>query len=221
VPDIHAVKQGEHISGIAWQHGFPSYKELWDHPKNAALKKLRKNPNVLFPGDEVFVPDRELRVEVRPTDQMHKFRLASTPLLVRLVLDRVYDRPYAQTSSVLRLEMSRFDKQTDGSGKIEHPIPKTLQDGAVTVKDHLSVRGATIPVDRDIPLKVGHLDPVEERSGQEARLANLGYYRGPDDPIDEDEFLSAVEEFQCEHKLAVDGKCGPQTQAKLVSVHGC
>ena len=82
------------------------------------------------------------------------------------------------------------------------------------------MRDTTTPVDREIPLRIGHLDPVEERSGQQARLANLGYYRGGDEPIDEDEFLSAVEEFQCEHKLTVDGKCGPLTQAKLVSVHG-
>ena len=34
-------------------------------------------------------------------------------------------------------------------------------------------------------------------------------------------FLSAIEEFQCDHGLVVDGKCGPATQAKLKQVHGC
>jgi hypothetical protein len=34
-------------------------------------------------------------------------------------------------------------------------------------------------------------------------------------------FRSAVEEFQCNHGLSVDGKCGPITQAKLKSVYGC
>jgi peptidoglycan hydrolase-like protein with peptidoglycan-binding domain len=34
-------------------------------------------------------------------------------------------------------------------------------------------------------------------------------------------FRSAVEEFQCDHGLTVDGDCGAQTQAKLLSVHGC
>jgi murein L,D-transpeptidase YcbB/YkuD len=34
-------------------------------------------------------------------------------------------------------------------------------------------------------------------------------------------FLSAVEEFQCDHGLTVDGKCGPATQARLKQAHGC
>jgi len=33
-------------------------------------------------------------------------------------------------------------------------------------------------------------------------------------------FLSAVEEFQCDNGLTVDGDCGPNTQAKLKEVHG-
>jgi peptidoglycan hydrolase-like protein with peptidoglycan-binding domain len=35
------------------------------------------------------------------------------------------------------------------------------------------------------------------------------------------QFRSAVEEFQCDHDLTVDGICGPTTQAKLKQVHGC
>src|SRR5262249_8508870 len=76
-----------------------------------------------------------------------------------------------------------------------------------------------------IPIKVGHLDPVEEVSGQQARLNNLGYFAGPLEGKTEEEnqalFLSAIEEFQCDHGLRVDGICGPQTQAKLKEVHGC
>ena len=63
---------------------------------------------------------------------------------------------------------------------------------------------------------------MSERSGQQERLRNLGYLADPlpgDDP--EELFRIAVEEFQCDHKLAVDGKCGPATQAKLRDVHGC
>jgi peptidoglycan hydrolase-like protein with peptidoglycan-binding domain len=41
------------------------------------------------------------------------------------------------------------------------------------------------------------------------------------DEEDEARFKSAVEEFQCDHGLAVDGKCGPKTQAKLEEIHGC
>jgi peptidoglycan hydrolase-like protein with peptidoglycan-binding domain len=75
-----------------------------------------------------------------------------------------------------------------------------------------------------IPIKIGHLDPVEEVSGQKARLNNLGYFAGPLEGKTEENtamFLSAIEEFQCDHGLLVDGICGPMTQAKLRQVHGC
>ena len=75
-------------------------------------------------------------------------------------------------------------------------------------------------MDLVVPLKIGHLDPVEHSSGQVGRLANLAYYRLPVEPVDKAEFLSAVEEFQCEQGLTVDGICGSATQAKLKQVHG-
>ncbi len=55
-------------------------------------------------------------------------------------------------------------------------------------------------------------------SGQQARLDNLGYFASDGD---DDAFKSAVEEFQCDNSLTVDGDCGPATQAKLKQVYGC
>lgn len=56
---VHVVKQGEHLAGIAQQYGFADYLKLWDLPENTGLKRLRQKPNVLFPGDEVFIPDKQ------------------------------------------------------------------------------------------------------------------------------------------------------------------
>ena len=73
-------------------------------------------------------------------------------------------------------------------------------------------------------LDIGHLDPVSEPSGQAARLKNLGYlFSSPEaDPDYEQKALGhAIEEFQCDHRLSVDGICGPNTQAKLKEVYGC
>ncbi|HEY6945459.1 MAG TPA: LysM domain-containing protein, partial [Candidatus Acidoferrum sp.] len=69
--ETHIVEQGEHLSQIAKKYGFPDYKIVWDHPENADLKKLRKNPNILFPGDQVFIPDKEEKEESGPTDKRH------------------------------------------------------------------------------------------------------------------------------------------------------
>ena len=55
----HTVKQGECLSSIAAKYGFGDWKALYDHPSNAALKKKRPNPHVLFPGDVVSIPEKE------------------------------------------------------------------------------------------------------------------------------------------------------------------
>jgi LysM repeat protein len=43
----YTVKQGDHLSSIAHEYGFPDYQTIWNHADNAQLKQKRKNPNVL------------------------------------------------------------------------------------------------------------------------------------------------------------------------------
>jgi len=45
------------ISGIASHYGIKNWMTLWNDPKNAALRKSRKNtPKLIQPGDIVYVP---------------------------------------------------------------------------------------------------------------------------------------------------------------------
>ena len=225
--DVHIVEQGEHLSQIAKFYGFPDYKILWDHPENADLKKLRKNPNILFPGDEVFVPDKEEKEESGSTDKRHTFIVDKETLKLRLVLEDVYEKPIAGAQCALLVDGQVFQLTTDGHGKIEQQIPLDAKEGVLTI------RGDQTPFANEvIPIKIGHLDPVTEPSGQIARLNNLGYFAGTLSPSssnpsdvepseDDPAFLSAVEEFQCDHGLKVDGICGSKTQAKLMEVNGC
>ena len=214
----HTVERGEYLSQIARKYGFSDYHTLWDHPENAALKKKRQNPSVLFPGDQIFVPVREFKEEAGATEKKHRFEAKQGKLMLRLVLENVYFKPIADAQCELTVEGETFKLVSDGEGKIEKEIPATAQKATVVVKD------PTTPInDEVIPIKIGELDPVEEVSGQKARLNNLGYFAGPLNKEDEALFRSAVEEFQLENmgQSAVDGKCGPKTQAKLKEVHGC
>jgi hypothetical protein len=80
-------------------------------------------------------------------------------------------------------------------------------------------------IEVDVALGIGELDPVDTVSGQIQRLHNLGYEPGlplpPASEADKRRQGSAIEEFQCDHGLAVDGVCGPATQGKLLQIHGC
>jgi LysM repeat protein len=53
----HTVKSGETLSGIARHYGLPSWQALYNDPSNEAFRKKRSNPNLIFPGDQINIPD--------------------------------------------------------------------------------------------------------------------------------------------------------------------
>jgi len=215
----HTVKQGEHLTRIAKAYGFSDYRTVWDHAENAEVKRKRGNPNVIFPGDRLFIPDKREKEELRPVDRRHRFRVSRKNLKLRVVLEDFAEKPIADAKCELQVDGQVEKKTTDAEGKMERDITPDAENGILVVTDPEDVFG-----DLPIVIRVGHLDPVDEVSGQTARLNNLGYLAGPFDGRSDEEnrqmFLSAVEEFQCDHDLVVDGKCGSATQAKLKQVHG-
>ena len=212
----YRVKQGDYLAKIAKQNGFVDYRTIWDHPQNQQLKDKRKNPNVLAPGDELFIPDKALREEKASTDKKHTYVVKARKIMLRLVLQDLYGNPIANAKCELRVESEVFAVVSGADGKIEHEIPATAQNAELVVKE-----GNTALKNVKLNVLIGHLDPVEDESGQKARLSNLGYYLGRLDVGNTAKFRSAVEEFQCDYELTVDGDCGPNTQAKLKQVHGC
>jgi N-acetylmuramoyl-L-alanine amidase len=214
--DYYTVKQGDHLSRISKDNGFTDYTVIWDHPNNADLKKQRQNPNVLLPGDQLFIPDMEQKQEVGATDKKHTFTVDKKTLKLRLVLEDIYEKPIAGAQCALLVDGQVYQLTTDGNGKLEQEIPLDAKEGTLTI------RGDQTPFANDvIPIKIGHLDPIDEVSGQIARLNNLGYFAGPLDGSDADALNSAIQEFQCDNSLTVDGICGPNTQSSLKRVHGC
>jgi N-acetylmuramoyl-L-alanine amidase len=208
------VKQGDHLARIAKQYGFADYRTIWNHAQNAQLRQKRENPHVLHPGDEVFVPELQTREESKSTEQKHPFVLHRLPLTLRLVLEDVYERPIANAACELAGD-TEARLTTDAQGEFEQPISPMVHDVLLTIRDP-----QTAIHDVQLSVKVGDLDPVDEISGQQGRLKNLGYYSGPMDQPDERLLKIAIEEFQCENGLTVDGICGPNTQKKLKQVHG-
>jgi hypothetical protein len=199
----YTVKQGDYLSKIASEHGFFDHLTIW-------------NPSVLFPGDTLFIPDKQQTPFPRPTGNKHTFVVKRERLKLRVVLEDQYEKPVAGAKCKVTIDTEDKDLTTDGKGKFELNIPLKAQTGALVIDSD------DTPYDGEFfSLRIGELDPVETLSGQQARLDNLGYFPGSSDRDDDPAFLSAVEEFQCDHDLTVDGKIGPKTQAKLKQVHGC
>ena len=212
---VHSVKQGEYLMQIARKYGFRDQRTIWNHPRNAALRQKRASPNVLNPGDEVFIPDPEVREEARVTDKRHRFQVSAPRLKLRIVLADMYERPIANASCVLIVETERHKLTTDAKGKIEVEISHTASTGMLIVNTSETALDSVA-----IPVRIGDLDDADVVTGQKARLSNLGYYVGVVDDRKDAAYKLAVEEFQCDHGLKVDGDCGTQTQARLKSAHG-
>ena len=212
----HTVVQGEHVAGIAARYGFSDYRTIWDHPNNAPLKDRRQNPNVLFPGDSLFIPDRETAEYQRPTDKRHRFVRRQTALRLRVILQDEYERLIANARCLLVVDNESRQVTSGADGKIEQEIPFSASHCVLIIQDASQTPHSGI----SIPIRIGHLDPVDEVSGQQGRLRGLGYFTGEIDGKPGPDFRMAVEEFQCEHDLAVDGICGKATQAKLKQVFG-
>ncbi len=206
---VYEVKQGDHISSIAKKFGFRDFKTIWDDPQNADLKKLRGNPNVLFPGDEVIIPDKDVKTESRSTGSTHQFVVPVPQLELRIVTHDINDDPVANEDCTLQVESEIYKLQTDGDGMVDQKIAADAVNGLLQI------------VKMDVPVKIGFLDPVDTAPGSRERLTNLGYYWGPQDESDPMALQSAIEEFQCDHGLPVTGKMDKKTQDRLKQEHGC
>ena len=203
MPTQHVVEQGDCFSSIAEQYGI-SWKTIWNHPGNAELKQKRKDPNVLYPGDVVTVPDKDLKEEDRPVDARHKFKMDGEPthIKIRLLID---DQPRAGVSYQLIVNGKTIKGSTDGGGYLQADIPPDAQTGILIVGE-----GTTQEVHE---LGLGSLDPIETDSGVRGRLEAMGYQ------VDED-LAPAVRAFQFKENLEVTGVIDDSLRAKVKEKFG-
>ena len=203
----YQVRQGDCISSIAFEHGFFG-DTLWNHPNNAELKKKRQNPNVLLPGDVVFIPDKRLKEVSEPTNNVHKFRVKNTPEIFRLRL-LVDGAPRAREPYELEIGELKLTGTTDTEGWLRQSIPPDARRGMLTLNE-----GA-----ETYHLQFGSLDPDDEISGAQGRLRNLGYYGGALEGRLSDELANAVRRYQAAKNLQADGTLTSATRTALQQDH--
>src|SRR5215471_4711007 len=135
--EYHVVQQGEYLSKIAKTYGFENYSPIWDHPENARLKQKRKsNPNLLYPGDRIYIPDRTTREEGRSTDLRHSFKLNAKPLRLRVVLMTCDGQPRHNLSLVMNLDGGlETNLMTDSNGLLDRSIPRTASFAVLTFRN--------------------------------------------------------------------------------------
>ena len=208
MPINYQVKQGDCISSIAFEKGFfPD--TIWNHPSNAELKKKRENPNVLMPGDMVFVPDKRPKEVSEPTNQVHKFKCKNTPEKFKLQL-LIGGEPRVGEEYELEIGDLKFSGKTDSQGRIEQSIPPNARNGKLILANGEEI----------YQLRLGNLNPSDEITGAQGRLWNLGLYFGAIDGKMSDELEEAILDFQFSRNIEPDGELNQATKDALEQAYG-
>ncbi len=204
------VEQGESIDSIAVACGhLPD--TIWEAPQNEELRKTRDSPHVLLPGDRLFLPPINPKKVTISTGQRHEFVVKRRAAKLNLRIEE-WGQPRANEPYVLRVGNLQLQGTTTDDGWVNASIPTDAEKAELTVG-----RG-----ERALTLLVAlrHLDPADEISGAQGRLANLGYGALPQDGVLGPETEAALRAFQHAHKLEENGTLDEKTVAALLDKHG-
>jgi N-acetylmuramoyl-L-alanine amidase len=50
------VKKGDNLSSIARANGLKNWRSIYNHQDNKAFRKKRPDPNLIYPGDVIWLP---------------------------------------------------------------------------------------------------------------------------------------------------------------------
>lgn len=190
------VKPGDTISAFAREYGF-SWEKIWNHDRNKELRDRRGHPNVLYPGDRVYIPEPDQKFESRPSDERHRFRKLGA-LEIRIAVVDIYHKPLADVEYFFVVEGKEGEhKATNEEGIAETRIASPSSD----VMLHLPWG--------EFPLELGYLDPARTVKGLQQRLRNFGIDPGPIDGILGPKTARAIREFQ---EIEADGGLSPTGQ---------
>lgn len=208
----YTVAQGECISSIADKTGF-FWDTIWNHPNNANLKELRQNPNALLAGDELFIPDKRKKEESCEPTRRHVFRILGIPVKFNLRVLDADGNPRAGIPYTLSIDGKKKQGTIPNDGQLSQIIAPDAKKAVLTL---------TPP---DCPQEVynfdlGYMNPSDNLAGVQARLTNLGYYKGAINGNLDDATSAAIRAFQLDHGLDPSGQSSSQTENLLAQLHG-
>jgi hypothetical protein len=202
------VEKGDCIQSLSKQFGFLP-DQIWQHPNNNELRKRRQDPYVLLAGDQLFIPDKEIRNEPASTDQRHRYVLNAVPTKLHVkLLDE--EEPIANAPCTLTVKGVTYSGSTDDNGVFEHSIPADAATATLVVENNFSIE-----------LRLGELDPADSVTGVQQRLVNLGYLAGPVTGQVDEYTKTAILRWQQDYNLEARGEATSETQVTLKAQYGC
>lgn len=208
----YVVQRGEDLASIGARLGFDP-EAVWSLPENRELRDLRRDPGVLAPGDVLRVPEPESATLPLTAGADNPFEAEVPSLRMHLALRSGGVIPLANEPYRVEGLARPLTGTTDGDGVADFRLPAHVREVRVVV-----VRTGVSTV-----LRIGELDPVEERTGLEQRLYRLGLLReepSGERSIDDDLLARALRRFQRTRGLEVTGEADEATRRALVEEHG-
>ena len=213
----YIVKQGESLSLIAAKFGV-KWKDIYDHPENAEFKTKRPNPNIIFPGDKLKVPEPKTKQESLNLNKTNTFKMKAPKNKLKLALLGKDRKPMGEVEYKISLGKGNTGKviegKTDSNGNIDELVDRNIQVAQVEVFN----QGKDSPP-ITISVNLHKLDPITTETGVQSRLKNLGYYHGKIDGQIGDMSKASFEEFQSSNDLVVDGWLHKKSLKKLQEVY--
>ncbi len=202
------IAQGDSTIQQAELAGFDA-NTVWDDPANATLRKKRSDMNALMPGDHLVIPDKRIATVKVMSGASHRFKRRGIPAkFVLQVLED--DKPRANQAYRLAIDDKLFKGTTDAKGVLTEFIPAQAKRGMLYIG----------PANFKIALEFGQMDPIEELSGVQKRLHNLGFDPGPADGEPKPQTTAAIKQFQLRCGLPDTGQLDETTRHKLDAAHG-
>ena len=212
----HVVTRGECLATIAHRYGFSDATDIQNHPDNAEFKSRRPEPNLLFPGDEIAIPDSAPdKTLTLATGKRHVVVIKQPPfaLTVRLLdLDRT---AYKNQDYQLFVDGALLQSDVTADGQIKVPLPITARHVRLVAGDY------------EWAIEVAGLNPIDQtddqgESGVLGRLHSLGYQVDVEEgDLAAPRTRAAIRWFQRDHGLDPTGDLTSDTQAAIVSAFGC
>jgi hypothetical protein len=211
----YLIREGDYLTKLGVQLRFDADR-VWQQPKNGALREARDNPDMLAPGDVVFVPEAPPKPAAATTGTTNRYR-AKVPRATVKVAFFDGDKPLAGEPYEL-------------TGLGARVLERTGPDGCVTFVAAVDVREVRIVFHErglSYPVLIGDLDPVEVETGVNMRLAHLGYFGFALGAADQEPRTdareprsAAIAAFQVDAGLSPTGEVNDETRAALVEWHG-
>jgi len=209
----HTVGTSDSTSALALKKGF-YWKTIWEHGENSDLRQKRPDPNVLLPGDKIFIPEKQEKTGVtKGTEAEHKFVRKGEPTKIKIKFLEL-GQPRKDEKYIFKYGAKLIEGVTNGEGVVEQFVPGDISSVEISFKDGSEVH----------TFKCGSLNPLEVLSGVTQRLNNLGFKCGneslPITTLAKDAFeagklskktIDAVKKFQADNELEMTGKLDSKT----------